>query len=92
MFPAECREVEPIYWRDDIEPDEVCPVLLVPEYDDFITAYTFYEKSIMPGAAGWTEQPRYWVDAIEIVRDQVARAAQLIRERLKEQNGNSGWQ
>ncbi len=92
MFPSECREAEPIYWRDDIEPDVVCPVLLVPEYEDFITAYTFYEKSIMPHAVGWIEQPRYWVDAIEIVRDQVGKAAQLIRERIKEQHGDSGRQ
>lgn len=73
-------EPEPIVWRDEIEEERECPVYLALHYKDVLTVHAMAEKGFLPVAGGWSEQPYYWIQALEVIGAQVAKVE---RERIK---------
>lgn len=53
---------------------------LAGRYQDLMLARAMLDKGQLPKAGGWAEQPYHWVQALQVIGQQVA---QVERERLE---------
>lgn len=60
-----------------------CPVWLTHQLKEFFTAWGMREKGLLPRSGGWTEQPYYWIQALDIIGAAAARAEHERIENMK---------